>query len=325
MRGPAAALKSDPSGGETGGALVALHELRLREGDELAAAVASRTANKIGARVMIIKGLSLEFHKLRGEHVSGDVDVYVEDRSRAEDLIAALAEHGWRRRPVVLGERRTTTHSATLIRSGWPNDIDVHWEYPGLPTVDGAVFDLLWSSRAAAQIAGLRCWVPDKASSIIIWALHSLRGAGRQPRHRLELMQLVNDVLIALDRYERVSLGSRIVELKADRALLEVPELAELIGDRASAIDEESWAYWRQKLAHGREASPWLQVLRDAPKWKWPWLAWRAAWPSAHDMRLLDEALVDTAVGRVQSRLRRVGRLANRIREHRATPRRRGL
>lgn len=287
-------------------------QLAYSEANPLAAALVSRLAAERGIRALIIKGLSLEHHGLRPGYVSADIDVFVEP-DRLDDLLAAIIDTGWQLRPTTTGDRLMTHHSVTVLNASWPNDIDVHSMFPGMLAGPEASFEVLWGRREQVVLAGLPCWIPDRASAMVIWALHSLRGSVRQQRHAGELKQLVSDALPRLSDRERAELTERIVELGADAPLREVPEFAALIGDRRGPQADGEWEAWRGKLAQTHEASPWLQVLRDARPIEWPWLIARAVWPSARDLAVLDPSMVDTPIGRVQARLRRVGRLLRRF------------
>lgn len=224
---------------------------------------------------------------------------------------------GWRARPRPSAAALTPDHSEALLNTNWPTDIDLHHQFPGLLAGPERAFEVLWEHREQMMVAGFPCWIPDRASSIVIWALHSLRGTHTQPRHAEELAQLVNDVLPKLSEAERLELADRIVELGADEPLRVVPEFAEIIGDRRGPQAPGALEAWLGKVAQAHEVTPWLQVLREARPADRPGLVLRALWPSAHDLRLTDELLVDTPLGRVQSRGRRAWRLVRRFVERR--------
>lgn len=305
----------------TVGAATAVPErarLAYSEANPLAAALVCRIAAERDIRMLVIKGLSLEHHGLRAGHVSADVDLLV-DPARFGELLDAITGVGWRLRPTTSGGRLMTHHSVTLLHPAWPNDIDVHTTFPGLLAGPEASFEVLWRNRAEASLASVSCWIPDRPSAIVIWALHSLRGSARQSRHESELRQLVVDVVPTLAEVERRRLGDRIVELGADRPLREVPELAVLSGDRHGPVADGEWDAWQAKLAQARDASPWLQVLRAARPRERPRILAMAVWPSRRDLELLDPTTVATPIGRLHARLRRFGRLLRRVLERAAS------
>lgn len=290
--------------------------LNLGEANHLTAALLARLSSDCELRGLVVKGLALSHHGLRSSSASVDTDYLVEP-GRAGDIVRTLAESGWVQRTEPTVARRLTTHSRTLYHPAWPNDADIHSEFPGLLAGPSMAFEVLWEHRVSVTVAGQKCWILDRSSSIVIWALHSLRGTRRQPRHADELHQLTHDVLPTLSTTERAELSDRMVELGADEPLRAVPQFAALVGDRRGPRAPGAYEQWQGKLAQATEVSPWLQVLRAARVRERAWLLFRALWPSADDLRLVDESLVDTPVGRVRSRLRRPGRLVRRIVERR--------
>lgn len=283
--------------------------LELAEATQLVAALTAWVAEQRGVRALLVKGLSLERHGLRQGHASADVDLLVEP-DKFEDLIRAFLERGWSRRPDTLMSGRMTTHSVALIKDGWPNDIDLHREYPGLLVGPARAFDVLWDHRVPATFAGIRCWIPDRESAIVIWALHSLRGTDRQPRHRAELRQLTREILPRLSERGRVTLGLRIGDLGA--APLRPLCLPAGAWDEHGAPGPAALIAWNRKLAQNRAFSMWSQVLKEAHPREYPYLLFRAVWPSGHDLQLMDPGLVNTPVGRLRARLLRVTRLARK-------------
>ena len=221
--------------------------------------------------------------------------------------LEALLERGWARRPDTVGSSRMTTHSVALIKDGWPNDIDLHREYPGLLVGSARAFDVLWENRVPTMCAGIRCWIPDRESAIVIWALHSLRGTDLQERHRDELRHLTGAILPSLSEPEGAALSLRIGELGA------VPVRSLWAGGEVGLLDPMALASWRRKLAQSRDLTPWVQVLREAPPWEFAYLLFRAVWPSGDDLQLMDPGLVNTPVGRLSARSSRVARLAGKF------------
>lgn len=290
--------------------------LGTAEGNAVTAALLQATVMKLSVRAVLIKGLSLQSHGLRNGYVSSDVDLLVEP-GRSDEIVRSLISAGWAARPLPTQGELITLHSNALSHPGWPNDIDLHHEFPGLLAGPERAFEVLWEHREQMMVAGFPCWIPDRASSIVIWALHSLRGTHTQPRHAEELAQLVNDVLPKLSDAERLELADRIVELGADEPLRVVPEFAEIIGDRQGPTTDAARKSWLRKVSLVEGASAWRLVINEARPAERPGLLLRAIWPSARDLRLTDEFLVDTPLGRVQSRGRRARRLVRRLVERR--------
>lgn len=278
----------------------------------LSAAVVAESAARSGIRAMLIKGLSLEVHDLRQHRVSGDVDFLVEP-GRTPDLVKVLVAGGWFERRAPLSASLLGTYSVTLVRDEWPTDVDVHSDYPGLLVGCERAFEVLWTHRRSAQAAGRPVWIPDLSSSVVLWALHCLRGSRVDPRHSSELRELVDDVLPRLGAEELAALGGRVLDLGADRSLLTIPAFAELVGPQQSTVDKCALDEWERKLAQVHGITPWLEVLRAAEPIRRPFIIWRAVWPCTRDVSLMDPLLVNTPIGRVRSRLRRMGRLIWRV------------
>lgn len=289
--------------------------LLSEESNGMAASLVFHLCGLINARAVIIKGASLVAHGLRGGYSSADIDVIVEP-SRGPDLVAALRYCGWDLRPTTLVDRRTAYHSITLLHRSWPTDIDVHLTYPGLMTTPESAFETIWQGRVSMVLGGTRCWIPDRASTIVIWALHSQRGSYRQTRHSEELAALLTQVIPALDGDELTELRERASSLGATSALQAIPEFAEILRgqkpepSRHDALWRHQDALWRHKVAQARGAPPWPSILLEARPIELPWLLFRAIWPSASDLRLANPELVDSRVGRSLYRARRAFRIA---------------
>lgn len=282
--------------------------LTLQEANHLAAVLASRVAAASGLRVVVIKGLALAEHALRADRVSADVDVLLDSHEAVGELAEALASHGWRPRPGTFGSARMTTHSLTLSHPRWPNDLDVLGEFPGL---SGPAFEAIWSTRKA-MLGGQRCWIPDPWSLVVIWALPSLRSSEEQPRHVTELADVVDGVLPTLSAFERNVLATRITQLGAAPAFGTTRGFDTLLAGRH--LPSETNEAWQRTLEKTHSLTPWLQVLRDAPRRERPLVLWHALWPNAHDLRVMDPELVDTPLGRLIARARRWVKLARRAR-----------
>lgn len=286
-----------------------MSDLQLAEANALALGVVQRAAVRQGLCTLVIKGASLRLHGLRKGYQPGDVDVLLIDGTAARHLVEALRGDGWRVRPDTFGSDRMTTHSVSLMHDGWPNDIDVHSEYPG---ISRRAFDTMWERRVQVELGGVHCWIPDRFSSIVLWALHSLRGTERQPRHKKEWEHLVNGILPSLSETERSALADTAVALGAGQVLSGVPGFSELLSGVELPMDEAVAKAWQRKVAQAHEFTPWFQVLRDAKPLERPRVIWNAVWPSAHDLRLLVADLDDTLIGRTRARLRRIGNFLTR-------------
>lgn len=86
-----------------------------RAGNLLGAALVADRAARLGIRIVFVKGISLEFHRLRKNHISADVDVLVE-QGRAMELVANLASDAGSSAPCLL--RRPKCPRTRLRLSG---------------------------------------------------------------------------------------------------------------------------------------------------------------------------------------------------------------
>jgi len=141
-----------------------LARFSVQEGNALAAAQVTRLTQQIGARAIFIKGFSLEYHGLRRGHLSSDIDILVAPED-FEATSTALETAGWVERPTSFLGSRMGNHSRSYIQELWPNDIDLHFEYPGLLAGRSLVFEALWSRRVQIHYGGQMCWIPDRSSS----------------------------------------------------------------------------------------------------------------------------------------------------------------
>ena len=258
--------------------------------------------NRRGTRYLLIKGPSLEFHGLRSGRVSSDVDLLV-DPADVPAVMEVLQESGWRERPTTFAQNLYTEHSVSLLHPLWPIDIDVHHSFPGFFEPPAIVFDCLWRRRDVCPIADVACMVPDRASSVLILALHSLRGLTSSDRHRIELENLLEvlsrapvraDDLLSL-AYQTgcdASLKDFLLQLNIDvRPKLRHEEALKDWEERVSSPFRSSHM-WRRLLAHSQGKQR-IAVMRHL------------IWPSAHDLDLQHGGLVGGRGRYVRARLKR--------------------
>lgn len=290
----------------------ATRTLPLDAGVRLAHAWLQSLLETTAIRGIFLKGPSMAHHALRAPRISSDVDVLVEPEG-AERLLAALRDCGWFERTATLAGRLATQHSRTFVHSAWPCDIDVHLTYPGLLADPAEVFDALWSTRATVEVAHVQCTVPSRSGSVLILALHSLRGNARQRRHAAELESLVRAKFTPAERAEISRLcdatGSRL-SLAPVLPLLRIPP-----GEQgAAATSAVASALWRDQVNVGTIGSyVWLTRLNRSTGVARLSLLWRAIWPSRNDL-LLSENLTETTLrARTHARIRRLVRGARSL------------
>lgn len=280
--------------------------LRMDEAVALGHAWVQRLADDAGIRILFLKGPTLHRYGLRTQRSSSDVDVLVEPRGFAE-LCRALSDAGWRERASTFLTPRMSVHSRTLIRDDWPCDIDVHSHFPGFLGAPEDVFEALRARHATMDYAHRPCDVPDRAASVIVLALHSLRGTVRQSRHADELERLVEAPLTAAERAEIATL----VRLTGSTATLEsvLPRLGIDTRPTAEELASPELRRWRQRVASGSHGAYfWLDAFRRGAWGERLLIVWRAVWPSRVDLLLSRPEVVDSVPGRLEGRIARWGR-----------------
>lgn len=281
--------------------------LDLRSGVLLGHAWLSAMAERHGYRALFIKGPSLQFHGLRAERNSSDIDVLV-DPTVFTDYCDSLESSGWRERPPTFAGTRYTEHSKTFIHENWPCDIDVHRFFPGFISDESVVFDALWSRRTRMAIAGRDCLIPDRLSSLLILSLHALRSRSDNTRHALELAYMVENV--ELDPSERSDLSTLARRTGSDHTLVDVLRALGVLStpqERRSAEQRLALREWDLRVASGASTGyMWISIIRRQRGWRRPVTIGRAVWPARSDLLRMRPSTVDTPSGRLKSRLSRI-------------------
>jgi hypothetical protein len=202
---------------------------------------------------------------------------------------------------------RTSVHSRTFIRDGWPCDVDVHSFYPGFLAPPTEVFDILWADRVPMPFAHRRCDVPDRLGSALILALHSLRGKALEARHGRELDELLQ---IELDETERDRLAD-LAQRTGCAATLE--DILPRLGVHVNVSDDERSAAevvrWRRRVASGSHGAYfWIDAFRRGDGRERIAVVRRAVWPTREHLLLSRPETIDTVRGRLKGRISRWGR-----------------
>ncbi len=143
-----------------------------------------------GTRGLVIKGIASQQQGLRGRRRVGDVDVLVPPGAK-EDVVNVLRTRGWEARHEDADRATFPRHSTTMYHRAWPCDIDVHDQFPGVTVAAADAFEFLWERRATFTAAGRGVTTLDRASHVVVLALHSLRTLDRE-RNRVDLVDLVD-------------------------------------------------------------------------------------------------------------------------------------
>ena len=298
-------------------------ELPLAAAVELGHAWVQAVAARSGIRILFIKGPALHRHGLRPPRVSGDIDVLV-DPAGFDDLCAAVAGGGWQERATAFIGRRMSVHSRTFLHERWPCDIDVHRFYPGMLAAPDASFEQLWSRRTSMDFAHRECLVPDRVSSLLILALHSLRGSDRQSRHSDELEHLLR---LPLTDEERTELAEMASATGSMQTLAPVLDALHVEATAASApVDAAELRAWRERVDARSGAYFWIAAFRrgdTSERWE---IVRAAVWPSAEDLRVALPGVRQDVRSMARARLARWGRgirslprAVRAIRTHRRT------
>jgi hypothetical protein len=137
-------------------------------------ALVAAAADRVGVRVLFVKGPTAQLQGLRSPRISSDTDVLVPEESLSA-LVAELSSRGWLVRPEDPDKAFLQPHSITLYSPSWPCDIDLHFRFPGMEEEWGAVFDRLWSRRTRVDVAHRAITVPSSGDHLGILLLNELR------------------------------------------------------------------------------------------------------------------------------------------------------
>nr|WP_087134586.1 nucleotidyltransferase family protein [Micrococcus lylae] len=199
--------------------------LPLRDAVGLAAALAVESADRVGARALLLKGEAAMVQGLRPVGQPSDVDLLIEPQELAA-LEGELRRLGWRRRPEDDQLKVFPHHSVTLLHDDWPCDLDVHTRYPGIdPAASADAFAHLWQSRETVEVAHWPVPVPRRPEHAVIIGLTALREPWdeRCQRHRQHLVQvLVQDPELRshlLEAAEALSATSALLPLLQELGL----------------------------------------------------------------------------------------------------------
>lgn len=132
-------------------------------------------ADRVGARLLHIKG-SMTDPVLLGPRFEGtDVDVMV-DPAGIPSLHRALVAAGWQ---VYSAFRNNSSfeHAQTYFHPDW-GYLDVHRRFPGIGIADDRAFEVLWTDRAEVRAAGLPCAVPALTAQAVLLTLNAARAGG---------------------------------------------------------------------------------------------------------------------------------------------------
>lgn len=291
------------------------HQLTSSEAVPLAHALVEHCAGVLHVRALAIKGRVASHYGLRREHASADADVLV-DPEYVEVLVATLGQCGWVERPHSAAAADIVTHSITLVHPRWPCDLDIHRSWPGALGSAGAVFDELWRRRSSLEIGGIGVTIPDRASSILLAALHALRTPAQTPRHSAEYRQLLSAVVQQMTEEEKCDVRNLAVVIgAADTARPFLQRLGVTLPSEVPPGADPALDQWRERAgASGVVAAQLSMRARELPlAQRLPFLA-RSLWPPEREFRLDHPETAPGATPLLKARILRLGRGVRSIR-----------
>ncbi|REJ08019.1 hypothetical protein DY023_01785 [Microbacterium bovistercoris] len=143
----------------------------------LARAAVQVLADRLGVRVLHIKGDAVDPALRADPRPGSDIDVLADPRG-IPLLHAVLLRHGW----AVYSSFRFGSafeHAQTYQHEQW-GFLDLHRRFPGIRLDDQAAFDLLWNDRTARWTAGIRFDAPSVDAQAVLMVLNAAR-AGDVP------------------------------------------------------------------------------------------------------------------------------------------------
>jgi hypothetical protein len=219
--------------------------VRLRFGH----AAIQHLADAVGVDVLHIKGAAVDPSLRPGGYTGSDVDVMVRP-SRVANLDAALRSHGWRLY-TTFTSGSPFGHAQTYLHDAW-GYVDVHRAFPGIRVAPDAAFERLWAAREPADIAGVRCAVPDLVGQSLLLILNAARS--RAPlRHDLAA------VWTSADDDRRAAIRSLVAELHAEVAF------AAATGELERYRHAREYRLWKVVSSGGSRSEEWWARVRAAP------------------------------------------------------------
>lgn len=141
-------------------------------------AAAQTLADRVGIRMLHIKGDAVDQTLQRDRRSGHDVDVLVDPRG-IPVLHRTLLRHGWR----VYSTFRFGSafeHAQTYLHDTW-GFLDLHRRFPGISLDDQAAFDLLWADRTERQAARIAYPAPGLEAQVVLLVLNAVRGRRALP------------------------------------------------------------------------------------------------------------------------------------------------
>ncbi|WAJ32018.1 nucleotidyltransferase family protein [Arthrobacter sp. FX8] len=247
-------------------------QLSIPEGVLLGHALVARLADSLGIRVFFIKGPVSVMQGLRQAKISADVDVFV-DPSKLDELLQAVSDRGWRKRPVDPDSMTSPKHSITVHHTEWPCCIDIHFHFPGMEKPHRDCFESMWENTHTIELAGQQLKVPVRELGTLFVALHALRSPG-VAACRQELEYLAEFTRLESQSQALLELATATGALAAVRPFLEG-----LLPESITPAWPEPTLEWRNRLMAQEPGSARLIAITQAPWRDRPKILWRGVFP----------------------------------------------
>lgn len=269
--------------------MTATRDLSLNEGVLLAHALVQSVAESNNIRAFFVKGPASFYQGIRVKRDVADVDVFVEPDGCSR-LVEALEQKNWIQRTSDPDISAFPRHSITLYHECWPNDIDVHYRFPGMDRDARDSFDEVWGETTFVELAGAKIRVPTPPLGICFIVLHALRNPWAEKSeidlHHIKSLDLSVHREALMRMVKATSCAGAIMPFLRD-AYGDVPELQSL-----NFISDE----WKRRTSARAPGSARIMALIDAPWKKKPLIAVRAILPSRSGL-LAKNRSADTSFG----------------------------
>lgn len=259
--------------------------LAIADATPLAHAYAHAVAASLGVRMLSIKGPAADYHEVRGSHVSADADLLI-DPAGFSLVVERLRVAGWRERPPMAGTEDWSEHSITLIRDGWPCDLDLHDRFPGFLELPADVFETLWRDRVAIEVAERSVAIPSRDATILIAALHALRRSPISAARAIGELAALRDRFGSLDPASTVRLDALAHETGCVETLDGALSSLGVSDDSGSRRDHSALWAWRARVAAGGTGTHfWLRRLERLHWRERPKALGYILWPDEENLR----------------------------------------
>ncbi|WDH79439.1 nucleotidyltransferase family protein [Microbacterium esteraromaticum] len=210
-------------------------------------AALQRTADRVGADLLHVKGPATSQTLRPAPHDSSDADVLVRP-AHLERFTDAMLADGWELF-TDFADGSPFAHAANFVHPSWTY-ADIHRLIPGPLATPEAVFERLWRDHTVAEIAHQPVTVLSLPAQVLMQTLHAARSHGaEQP----SAWRLCPDEL-------RTEVRALSVELQTETAF--AAGIGELDAHR-NAVDHALWWYW--SMPETDRLDEWTARLRSAP------------------------------------------------------------